>query len=95
MELHNYFSDRNKAVLTTSFVFDKEDQITRVYHHIEDGMWEFISERVVKESDYKVISMEEMLNIDESIVYLSAMKPGFYACRKDQNDTFEIKIIEE
>ena len=29
MELINYFSDANEAVLTTSFVLNKTDQITR------------------------------------------------------------------
>lgn len=38
MELINYFSDANEAVLTTSFVINKTDRITRVYHHLEDGM---------------------------------------------------------
>ncbi|MBB1644830.1 MULTISPECIES: hypothetical protein [Sphingobacterium] len=95
MELINYFSDPNEAVLTTSFVLNKTDQISRVYHHLEDGMWEFISERAVKESDYKVISMEEILYIDEGLLSLSDMEPGFFAYRKEPNGTFEIKIIEE
>ncbi|PUV21073.1 hypothetical protein [Sphingobacterium athyrii] len=95
MKLINYFSDPTEAVLTTSFVLNKTDQITRVYHHQEDGMWEFISERAVEESDYKVISMEEILNIDEGLLSLSDMEPGFFAYRKEPNVAFEIKIIEE
>lgn len=90
MEFINYFSDANEAVLTTSFVLNKTDQITRVYHHLEDGMWEFISDRAVEKSDYKVISMEEILNIDEELS-LSDMEPGFFAYRKEPNGTFEIK----
>ncbi|KKO92019.1 MULTISPECIES: hypothetical protein [Sphingobacterium] len=91
MELINYFSDANEAVLTTSFVLNKTDQITRVYHHLEDGMWEFISDRAVEESDYKVISMEEILNTDEELLSLSDMERGFFAYRKEPNGTFEIK----
>ncbi|ULT23354.1 hypothetical protein KUH03_29750 [Sphingobacterium sp. E70] len=68
--------------MTTSFVLNKTDQITRVYHHLADGMWEFIGEREVGESDYKVISMEEILNIDEDLLSLSAMEPGFLPIEK-------------
>ncbi|WP_293942801.1 MULTISPECIES: hypothetical protein [unclassified Sphingobacterium] len=91
MELINYFSDANEAVLTTSFVLNKTDQITRVYHHLEDGMWEFISDRAVEESDYTVISMEEILNIDGELLSLSDMEPGFFAYRKEPSGTFKIK----
>ncbi|RKE57294.1 hypothetical protein [Sphingobacterium detergens] len=95
MELIKYFSDPNKAVLTTSFVLDRTDQITRVYHHLEDSMWEFISNREVGESDYKVISIEEILAIDKTLLSLSDMEPGLFAYRKDCNANFEIRIIRE
>lgn len=51
MKLHNYFLDLNEAVLTTSFVLDKNDHITRVYHYLEDGMWEFGDATEAAESD--------------------------------------------
>lgn len=95
IKLTNYFSDLNKAVLTTSFVLSKEAQITKVYHHLEDDMWEFISERSVEEANHRLISMEEILNIDESLMALSNMEPGFYAFRKEYNNGFEINNIEE
>lgn len=58
-------------------------------------MWEFSSQRSVQESEYRIISIEEILNIDESLLSLSNMEPGFFAYRKDHNDAFEIKNIEE
>lgn len=93
MELYNYFSDPNEAVLTTSFVLDKDDQITRVYHHLEDGMWEFSGATEVAESDYRVVSMEEMINLDNTLLSLSNMDPGYFAYRATGKDVFVIEKI--
>lgn len=93
MELHNYFSDPNEAVLTTSFVLDKEDQITRVYHYLEDGMWEFGGDTKVEESDYRVVSLEEIINLDNTIISLSNLDPGYFAYRATGKDVFVIEKI--
>lgn len=93
MELYNYFSDPNEAVLTTSFVLNKDDQITRVYHHLEDGMWEFSGATEAEESDYRVVSMEEMINMDNTLLSLSNMDPGYFAYRATGKDVFVIEKI--
>lgn len=91
--MHNYFSDPNEAVLTTSFVLDKEDQITRVYHYLEDGMWEFGGDTMVEESDSRVVSLEEMIKLDNTLISLSNMDPGYFAYRTTGMDVFVIEKI--
>ncbi|WP_437919728.1 hypothetical protein [Sphingobacterium sp. LRF_L2] len=93
MIIHNYFSDPNEAVLTTSFVLDKADQITRVYHYFEDGMWEFVGETKAEESDYSVVSMEEIIKLDNTLLSLSNMDPGYFAYRTTGNNVFVIEKI--
>ncbi|QQT24844.1 hypothetical protein [Sphingobacterium spiritivorum] len=93
MELYNYFSDPNEAVLTTLFVLNKDEQITRIYHHLEDGMWEFVGDTEAAESDYRVVSIQEMVNLDNSILSVSNMEPGYFAHKVVGNNTFFIEKI--
>lgn len=83
--------DLKEAVLTTSFVLNKEDQIINVYHHLDDGMWEFVGEMEAEESDYRVVSIEEMVDLDDSILSLLDMERGYFACRMPGKDNFLIE----
>ncbi|MFD2967196.1 hypothetical protein [Sphingobacterium bambusae] len=87
------FSDLREAVLTSLFVLNKTDVITSVYHYEEDGMWTFFGDSEVAESDYRLVAIEEIVDLDPSILLLPDMKPGFYARRKGVNDTFVIASI--
>lgn len=93
MELNNYFLNPNEAVLTTSFVLDKDDRITRVYHYLEDGMWEFGGDNKAEESDYRVVSLEEMIHLDNTLLSLSDMEPGHFAYRATGKDVFVVEKI--
>lgn len=91
MELHNYFSDLNMVVLTTSFILEGEDQITTGYHHPEDGMWVLVGKMDEDELEYKVVSLEEMIDLDKSLLSLSNMEPGYFAYRASGRDNFVMK----
>ena len=39
-----YFRHKNVAVITTRFILSGQENITHVYHHLEDGIWEFVGE---------------------------------------------------
>lgn len=88
----NYFEDKNMAVITTSFVLSGS-QIILAFHYENDGLWEFVSAEDVKEGDYKVVSLDEILLIDSSINELSAMAPGFYAKRDCYQEYWQISKI--
>ena len=85
---------KDVAVLTTKFVLFENEPITHIYHHEEDGMWEFVSDSKSQESDYKVISLDEIVTFDPSILEVADLKLGNYAYRKDKNSGWHIADIE-
>lgn len=71
----------NTAVITTKWVLDGEP-ILNVYHHEDDGMWEFTgSTQGHEDSDYKVISLEEVIQRDPTIQHVSELPLGYCANR--------------
>ena len=65
------------AVITSIYVISKYSCITEVIHN-SDGIWEFYGDDALKEGDFKVISLEEVLQIDDSICQiLFSIHSGF------------------
>lgn len=83
--------DKNVAVITTRFVLSGQESITHVYHHQEDGMWEFVGEEDANESDYLVISLEEMVQHDSSIQDVIEIGLGYSAHRVSLGKEWQIK----
>lgn len=76
--------DLNTAVMTTRFVFKDNKPITCVFHHEEDGMWEFIgSDKSTDDLDYLIVSLEEMIKLDPTILKVSDLPPGMSAYREN------------
>jgi len=88
--MKKFNENENVAVLTTKFVLIENEPITHIYHYEEDGMWEFASDRELKESDYKVVSLDEIVMIDPSVLEVADLKLGSYAHRKDKNSDWRI-----
>ncbi|MBL4678107.1 MAG: hypothetical protein JKY70_18160 [Mucilaginibacter sp.] len=91
--MKHFRGDKNLAVLTTRFVMSQNKPIVIVYHHKEDGMWEFVGDEDAQESDYKVVSLEEILSLDPSLSEIADMKPGQYAVRNSDNGQWEIEDL--
>lgn len=63
----NFFHDLNIAVITSRFVITHNSPIIYVFHNHEDGIWEFYGVEDLKEDDYRVVSLAEILKSDSSI----------------------------
>jgi hypothetical protein len=88
------FIDRpNTAVFTTRFILEKAESIKYVFHYEDDGAWEFIGSKESDESDYRVISLEEIIMIDNSILDISDLPLGYFAYRDTQKDKWTIEQI--
>lgn len=73
---------RNVAVFTVPAVMRGEAAITHVYHHEEDGAWEFhAAGEFAEEKDVKVLALEEIVKLDESIKELATLPCGWEASR--------------
>ena len=92
--IKNFFSDSlNTAVFTTKYVLNNNSTILYVYHYEEDGAWEFLGIENHNEEDYRVLSLEEIINIDSSILEIASMDIGYYAKRKSKNTEWTINKI--
>lgn len=82
----------NTAVFTTSFVVRDKKEITFVTHDIEDGAWEFFSNDIF--DDYQdvamLISLEEMIDIDDTILNIADLALGYKATRQTRKDDWTI-----
>jgi len=86
--------DRNIAVITTKFVLDKESPILCVFHYEDDGMWKFFgNEEVIDDNDYKVVSFQEMIEIDSSILDIVDLPLDYMASRESTASPWTIKPI--
>jgi hypothetical protein len=84
----------NLAVITTKFVLQKNEHISYVYHHKDDGMWEFISSSDAQESDYMVVALNEITTLDPSVLKVADLEFGYYAYRQDKWAEWQIDKID-
>jgi hypothetical protein len=89
---YGFKTSLNTAVFTTKFVLNENKVITRVSHHLEDGAWEFISDDLFIEYEQvaKLVSLEEIIDLDPSIKDLFNLEEGFQAYRKSLKDKWII-----
>lgn len=78
----------NVAVFSTKFVVKDKNEITYVAHDIEDRAWKFFSNDNYNnlEDVAMLVSLEEMIKIDNSILEIADMPLGYYATRKSIKD---------
>ena len=90
------FSDNlNTAVFTTKYILERHSPILYVYHYEDDGAWSFSGDEDCEDGDYRIISLEEMINIDDSILELANIPLGFCAKRKDLSSSWNIEPFDE
>jgi hypothetical protein len=88
------FSDNpNTAVFTTKWVLEYNSHVLYVYHYEEDGAWSFLGAEECQDDDFRVIALEEMIGIDNSILELADMPLGFCATRKDITSIWQVKSL--
>lgn len=83
----------NTAVFTTKDILDRLQSILYVYHHEEDGAWEFSGEKNTKKENYVICSLEEIIERDPSILEISSIRLGYYASRIDDKSEWKINKI--
>ncbi len=94
MNNKNYFDDLNLAVMTTKFVFFQDSQILAVSHY-DDGWWEFVGEETnLKDEDFLIVSLEEILNKDPTLIQLKEMEENNEANRDKSDSNWVISNLE-
>ncbi|MGY3211346.1 DUF4262 domain-containing protein [Mucilaginibacter sp. HD30] len=77
-----FYEERNVAVFTTEQAFDG-DAILYVYHN-EDGDWQFHTSLNPNLDDSKVVSLEQITQIDPSINEIYYLQYGWHAWRENK-----------
>ena len=81
----------NTAVFTTRFVIAGNSPITVVFHH-QDGSWQFNGDKGdLLDSDYKIISLGEVISLDQTIIEIADMPVGHFAYRDTTADRWKIE----
>lgn len=80
---------QNVAVFTVRSIWEKGKPILYVYHDEEDGAWQFHTEKEPKGEESSIISLSEIVKIDESIKELSNLPYGWCAWRGSKNDQWQ------
>jgi len=82
----------NTAVFTTKFVLEERKTITFVSHDNDDGAWQFLSDDQWDdfESVARVISLQEIIELDQSLLDLVDLPLGYSASRANKNDDWKI-----
>ena len=83
------------AVFTTKFVLDDNKTITYVTHELEDGAWQFFSDDSFEnfEEVAKIVGLQEIFDMDNSLLEIADLPLGYCATRKDKFDNWTIKKV--
>lgn len=82
--------NKNKSAITTKYVVNNNSIIVSVFYD-EDGDWQFLGEEEVSEEDAIVVSIQEMIDINKSLVNLPDLKEGESAYRKNKESIWLIR----
>lgn len=94
MSKKDFVNNLNTAVFTTKCILNNNSPILYVYHYEEDGAWKFLGmETDINDDDYRVLSLEEIINIDSSVLKIISIKMGYYAKRESREAEWIINKI--
>ena len=81
----------NTAVITCCHIIENGADILYVSHDAEDGMWQFLCGGTHTQEQARVVSLNEIFTLDNTISELASMPCGYIAERKNKNSKWKIK----
>jgi hypothetical protein len=72
---------RNCAAFTMRQVLDGTEPILLVGHDADDHGWQFIGSSDASVPDARIVALEEMVNLDPSVLEVADLPPGWQAVR--------------
>jgi len=82
---------KNTAVITCSHIIENGFDILYVSHDEKDGMWQFLCGGTHVQEDARIVSLNEIFMIDNTISRLANMPCGYIAERESKNASWIIK----
>ena len=81
----------NCAAITDLYILNKNEPILCVVHYLDDDRWAFLSGKTNKTEDGRVISMQEALDFDPTIITIAHLQPYHKAYRKNVQSEWRIE----
>lgn len=72
---------RNAAAITTRQVLGGMEPVLLVSHDAEDSDWQFIGRTDGETTNGRVVSMEEIVQLDPTLLEVADLPPGWLATR--------------
>lgn len=89
--MKKFADDLNTAVITTKYVLAGHSPILFV-SHFDDGYWQFSGpENDLPDEDYRVVSLDEIIKIDSSVLEIADLPYEKDAYREDTNSSWKIE----
>ena len=79
-------------MFTTRQVLEREEPILHVTHNIDDHGWQFLGSDARAE-DAKIISLEEAVELDPSVLQVADLPLGWHAWRASVEEAWIREII--
>jgi hypothetical protein len=92
MENWPFDQPRNCAVLSLRQIFVDGDPILRVVHDEDDHGWQFLGSGDAREEDAYVVALQEVVELDPTVLEVADLPPGWRAVRRRIGDTWIRKI---
>ena len=83
---------RNCAVFTIRGILNGTEPILHVTHDEDDHGWQFLSLRNACPDEAKILSLEEVVAMDSSILQLADLPSGWHAWRRSIADTWRREL---
>jgi len=80
---------KNVMVLTSKNIIEGISSIVYVSHDEDDGMWQFHDGSDVEADDAILVSLEEVVSIDNTIKELYDLPLGWIAWRNEKNNEWK------
>jgi len=84
-----FIDESNVMVMTTKNIVNNKNPILSVWHEMDDGMWQFLDGTDVNEEDAMMISLEEIVKIDNSVKEVSDLPLGWVAWREKKGSAWK------
>lgn len=78
----------NVMVITTKNIVNNRSAILSVWHDADDGMWQFLDGTDVNEEDAMIVSLEQIVKIDNSIKEVLDLPLGWVAWREQKGSVW-------
>lgn len=82
---------KNTSVITCCHIVENGADILYVSHDEEDGMWQFLCGRTHTQEQARVVSLNEIFALDNSLCEIAVMPCGYFAERKNRTANWVIK----